>query len=191
MLKGVCINLAQNIAKRYRVLLKMTDSVLVTLLAVAILVLRMVFIVMIAMVFAQLGVKIPRVTDCALMAGNAHGGDIKVHIDSGASRHFISDVRLFVSWDEEVPNITFNTASCVPVTAPLYKRCMYVIGLLCALRMVYKHTRPVIISSLCAHTRGMAWIWNRNKPHLKYTSMCAVSCILMAALRSSVLAHVL
>mmetsp|Transcript_16991 Transcript_16991/g.32548 ORF Transcript_16991/g.32548 Transcript_16991/m.32548 type:complete len:119 (+) Transcript_16991:567-923(+) len=42
---------------------------------------------------------------------------MKMHIDSGASRHFISDVRLFASWDTDVPNITFNAAAGVSITS--------------------------------------------------------------------------
>lgn len=42
---------------------------------------------------------------------------VKVHIDFGVSRYFISDIRLNASWDEGAPNITFSTASGVPTTS--------------------------------------------------------------------------
>lgn len=53
----------------------------------------------------------------ALKAGGAHDCGIRIHIDSGASRHFTSDIRLLASWDEDVPNITLNTISSVPITS--------------------------------------------------------------------------
>lgn len=70
----------------------------------------------VVVMFAQLVVKIPHVLDYALMAGNAHGSEIKVHIDSGAARHFISYARLFSSWENGVLDVNFNTAVGEPVT---------------------------------------------------------------------------
>lgn len=56
-------------------------------------------------------------TNSALMAGTMRTDGIELHIDSGASRPFISDVRLFASWENEAPNITFSTAAAVPITS--------------------------------------------------------------------------
>lgn len=77
----------------------------------------MLLIVTVAVMYTQLLLKIPRVSDRALMAGNAQGDEIEAHIDSGASRHFTSDARLFASWDDGVPNIIFDTAAGVPITS--------------------------------------------------------------------------
>lgn len=52
-----------------------------------------------------------------LLRGDAQRDGIKIRIDCGVSRHFISDIRLFTSWDEAVPNITFSTAAGVPITS--------------------------------------------------------------------------
>lgn len=86
LLSGVRIDLAQHIAKRHHDDLKNTDTVLTTLPAVAIWVLWMLFIVMLAILFARLVVNTHCVTNCALMGGNANDGKIKVHFDSSA-RH--------------------------------------------------------------------------------------------------------
>lgn len=37
--------------------------------------------------------------------------DVVLHIDSGASKHFTSDVGLFTSWNLGAKNVTFNTAT--------------------------------------------------------------------------------
>lgn len=92
---------------------KTTDAMVANLPTVALWVLWMLLIMTVDTMFAQLIVNVPRVTDCELMVGNDIHGEIKVHIDSGAFRHFILDARPFAPWDDGVPNITFNTASGV------------------------------------------------------------------------------
>lgn len=105
------------IAKFYTKCFKKTDVVLENMQTMKVHVLWMLCIVNVAVKFAQLVVKVPRVIDCALMVGNAHGNEIKVYIDSGASHHFISDARLFTPWNDGVSNIIFNTATGVPITS--------------------------------------------------------------------------
>lgn len=53
----------------------------------------------------------------ALMVPNDHDGEIKVHIDSSVSEQFISYVRLLASWNEDMSNVMFNTATCTLITS--------------------------------------------------------------------------
>lgn len=41
----------------------------------------------------------------------------KVHVDSDASRHFLSANRLSAWWQEVVPSNTFNTAAGITITS--------------------------------------------------------------------------
>lgn len=55
--------------------------------------------------------------DNAFLAGRIRNCGIKIHINFGASRHFMFDVRMFASWNDVVPNITFNTVVSVTITS--------------------------------------------------------------------------
>lgn len=43
--------------------------------------------------------------------------DVVLSIDSGASKHFISDIDQLISWDLEARNVTFNTAVGTTITS--------------------------------------------------------------------------
>lgn len=42
---------------------------------------------------------------------------ITLHIYSGASKHFISDVDLHTEWDHGAMNVTFNTVAGITITS--------------------------------------------------------------------------
>lgn len=58
----------------------------------------------------------PATEEVAFVDDDTQHCGTKIHIDSSASRHFVSDVRLFASLDEGAPYITFSTAAGVPIT---------------------------------------------------------------------------
>lgn len=98
-------------------LLRRHDTVLLNL-PIAAMWLWILLTTLLATMFVQYFVLyMPHVTESALMAGGVQDCEIKVHIDSGASRHCISDIILFASWDEDVPNKTIKTDVGTPITS--------------------------------------------------------------------------
>lgn len=59
----------------------------------------------------------PTTEEVAFIVGDAQQCGIKTHINSGASRHFMCDVRLFASCDEAALNITFSTVAGVQINS--------------------------------------------------------------------------
>lgn len=59
----------------------------------------------------------PDTEDLPFLTGGVQDCGIKIRTDSGALRHFVSNKRLFASWNEDVPNITYSTAAGVLITS--------------------------------------------------------------------------
>eukprot|EP00241_Pyramimonas_parkeae_P007378 CAMPEP_0114224864 /NCGR_PEP_ID=MMETSP0058-20121206/340_1 /TAXON_ID=36894 /ORGANISM="Pyramimonas parkeae, CCMP726" /LENGTH=307 /DNA_ID=CAMNT_0001335379 /DNA_START=273 /DNA_END=1192 /DNA_ORIENTATION=+ len=70
---------------------------------------------LLAMMLIHLLLCLPCTDDSALMASSGHACINEVHIDSETSRCFISDAVLFVSWNEDVLNVTFTTMAGAPI----------------------------------------------------------------------------
>lgn len=62
-------------------------------------------IVLLVLMLLQYVLLGPRTTDYTLMVGGVNEYGMN---DSGESSDFISHIKLFSSWNDEVPNITFN-----------------------------------------------------------------------------------
>lgn len=81
---------AYAVAKRCFKFMKQTNMALIFLPTVALLTVWMLLVVIAAVMFAQRIVQAPCAKNCSIIAGPRHTEGIKMHIDSGASRHFFS-----------------------------------------------------------------------------------------------------
>lgn len=75
-------------------------------------------IFMVALTVGFLGICTQSCVAFALMTGGLYDhDDVVLHIDSSASKHFISDISLLTSWDPETQNVTFNTTAGTTITS--------------------------------------------------------------------------
>lgn len=101
---------ASTSCKHYLRTVKKDNKPLMVLLTTVVRLLWVFCSVMVATLFVQCILRKPHTDGVALMAGYAREVVTKVNIDSGASRYFLFDARLFVSWDNNVLSIKINTS---------------------------------------------------------------------------------
>lgn len=88
---GVCIEVVKSMAWRNQKFGKNNDAVMLHSPVAAIRLLWVLLIAMLAPIFLQFAVCVPRAGDSVRVNGCVDNSVIKVHRDSGTSRHFIPD----------------------------------------------------------------------------------------------------
>lgn len=93
---------------------------------------------------------------CALVANSGHDYEVRVHIDRGASRHIISDVRPYASCAEDVPNVT-NVCTQAKMRKPAFppRDHSYMEGQVTPFDVVYSGIIGPLMKSVCGSKYDM------------------------------------
>lgn len=79
---------------------------------------RVTVVFMAALTIGFLGLRARTCAMSALMTEGLYDyDDVVLRIESGASKHFRSNVNMFTSWNPEVMTVTFNTAAGTTITS--------------------------------------------------------------------------